>query len=223
MFRLTHDCRLDPRPTTVLIDMDGTLLDSLSAITGALSRALGDYGHEAAPESLRRYVGPPIREAMTELLPEVPLDEAVAHYRAVYGASMLESPLFAETRPLLDALALSGLPLAVATSKKEVNAREVLVHHGLDDRFTVISGAGEGDRNGDKAAVVADALRRLAAGGADVSAPIMIGDKIHDVEGAASSGVDTILVGWGYGSAEERSQALAVADDVAGLRRMLSV
>ncbi len=111
----------------------------------------------------------------------------------------------------------------MATSKKEANARELLVHHGLADRFAVICGAGEGDRNGDKAAVVADALRRLAAAGADLSAPVMVGDKIHDIEGAARSGVDTVLVGWGYGSAEERSHALAVATGLPDLLRLLSV
>ncbi|QGF23938.1 HAD hydrolase-like protein [Raineyella fluvialis] len=221
MFLVTSDRRLDPRPTAVLLDLDGTMLDSADSITRALAQALADFGHPAEPKSLRRYVGPPVRETLSALLPEVPADESVAHYRALYGRSMLAATPFPQTVPLLDGLAAAGLPLAVATSKKETTAHELLLHHGLADRFAVICGAGEGDRNGDKAAVVADALRRLAAGGADVSAPIMVGDKIHDVEGAARSGVETVLVGWGYGTEEERAAALVVAGDVPELLGLL--
>lgn len=223
MFRLSPDRRLDPRPTAVLLDLDGTLLDSAATITRALARAAADFGHTYEPTELRRYVGPPVRETMAQLVPEVPVDAAVSHYRGIYATTMREAPLFAQTLPLLDGLAAAGLPIAVATSKREVHARELLAHHGLADRFLATCGAGEADVNADKAAVVADALDRLGAAGADTAVPIMVGDKIHDIEGAARHRVDTILVAWGYGVQEERDQALTVATDAADLLRLLGV
>ena len=213
MFRVTPDRRLAPPPTAVLLDLDGTLLDSAATITRALARAAADYGYTYDPADLRRFVGPPVRETLAQLAPDVPVDEAVAHYRALYATTMREAPLFDQTLPVLDGLADLGLPLVVATSKRQVHAHELLDHHGLVDRFLAICGAGEADANADKAAVVADALDRLAAAGADLARPLMVGDKIHDVEGAARHGVETVLVAWGYGGIDERSRALTTADD----------
>ena len=50
----------------------------------------------------------------------------------------------------------------------------------------------------------------------------MIGDRIHDVEGAAAHGIPTIVAGWGYGAPEEAAGAIAIADaaaDLPGARR----
>jgi phosphoglycolate phosphatase len=46
--------------------------------------------------------------------------------------------------------------------------------------------------------------------GADVSNPVMVGDRKHDVHGAAEHGVPTILVKWGYGSKVEEVGTFAV-------------
>lgn len=221
MLRVTSGRRLDPAPTAVLLDLDGTMLDSAPTITRALARAAADYGHTYDPEDLRRFVGPPVRRTLAELVPEVPVDEAVAHYRALYATTMREAPLFAQTRPLLDGLAATGLPLAVATSKRETAAQDLLDHHGLADRFLAICGAGEGDANADKAAVVTDALGRLRTAGADTAVVVMVGDKIHDIDGAAANGLATIMVGWGYGTDDERARGLAVASDEVDLLRLL--
>lgn len=221
MFRVTAQRRLDPAPTTVLFDLDGTLLDSAATITRAMARTAADHGRSYDPGELRRFVGPPVRDTMARLLPHVPVDEAVAHYRAVYAATMREAPLFDQTIPLLDGLACIGLPLAVATSKRQTHAHELLEHHRLVDRFLAVCGAGEADAQADKAAVVADAVARLDSAAADTSAALMVGDRIHDVEGAARLGLDTVLVAWGYGGPEERSRALTVAADPDDLLRLV--
>lgn len=222
MFRVTTDRRLAPPPTAVLLDLDGTLLDSAATITRALARAAADYGHAYDAAALRRFVGPPVRDTLAELVPDAPVDEAVAHYRALYATTMREAPLFDQTLPVLDGLARLGLPLAVATSKRQVHAHELLDHHGLVDRFLAICGAGEADANADKAAVVADALDRLGTAGADLSRPLMVGDKIHDVEGAARHGVQTVVVAWGYGGPTERARALTTATDPSDLLGLIA-
>ena len=60
-----------------------------------------------------------------------------------------------------------------------------------------------------KADVIGHALERL--GVAAGPAVVMIGDRHHDIEGAAAHGIDTIAVAWGYGSADEHRDAGAWA------------
>ncbi len=62
---------------------------------------------------------------------------------------------------------------------------------------------------------------RLEAFGADLSRPVLVGDREHDVEGAAANGVPTIFVGWGYGSAAEQAGSIATAHTPADLLAML--
>jgi phosphoglycolate phosphatase len=52
---------------------------------------------------------------------------------------------------------------------------------------------------------------------------VLVGDRIHDVEGAAIHGVDSVLVQWGYGTEDEWSEATATAATVEGLREFLGV
>jgi phosphoglycolate phosphatase len=45
----------------------------------------------------------------------------------------------------------------------------------------------------------------------------MIGDRIHDVEGAAQHGIPVVFAGWGYGDAAEAAGSIAVAATPADL------
>ena len=62
-----------------------------------------------------------------------------------------------------------------------------------------------------KADVVEEALRRLRARWYDVSRPVLVGDRLHDVEGAAAHGVPTVFAEWGYGSPAEAADTIAQA------------
>jgi phosphoglycolate phosphatase len=114
-----------------------------------------------------------------------------------------------------------GIPLSLATSKPETPATLMLSHFGLLDYFDVITGASDDEVRSSKQDVVAEALVRLEAFGADLSRPVLIGDRIHDVEGAAANGVPTIFVGWGYGSGAERAGSIAVAEAPSDLSALL--
>jgi len=69
--------------------------------------------------------------------------------------------------------------------------------------------------------VVAEALLRLAAMGADVSRPVLVGDREHDVLGAAANHVPTIFVEWGYGSVAEQAGSIATVSTPAELQELL--
>ncbi len=107
--------------------------------------------------------------------------------------------LFDGIPALLADLRAAGVRLAVATSKAEPTAQRILAHFGLDDHFEVIAGASLDGSRAAKADVVAHALAQLEPLPERV---LMVGDRSHDVEGAAEHGIDTVVVGWGYGGAD---------------------
>jgi phosphoglycolate phosphatase len=58
---------------------------------------------------------------------------------------------------------------------------------------------------------------------ADLTRPVLVGDRVHDVEGAAVHGIPTIAVSWGYGEPAEFEHAAAVAHTVDELRALLGL
>jgi phosphoglycolate phosphatase-like HAD superfamily hydrolase len=147
-------------------------------------------------------------------------DAAMVAYRADYTTrGWVMNSVFDGIEALLIDLQARGVRLAVATSKAEPTARRILDHFGLEGYFEVIAGASPDGSRAEKADVVAHALRQLQPLPERV---LMVGDRRHDVEGAAAHGIDTVVVGWGYGQADfELSDAVARVADIAALREVL--
>lgn len=211
----------------VLLDLDGTLTDSARAVTSSVAAALRALG-EPVPDdqALLAYVGPPLRVGFREFagLTERDVPGAIAAYREAYGAGrMFDAEVFDGIPLLLDALQRAGLPLALATSKAADHARGILEHFGLDSYFAVVAGARADGTGGDKAAVIDDAVRGLADLGYSTEEMVMVGDRAHDVAGAARWGIPCILVRWGYGSDAEHEGAHAVVHTVPELAAALGV
>ena len=96
-------------------------------------------------------------------------------------------------------------------------------HFGLAQHLTAIVGATLDERTlSAKADIVAEALRRLEAAGVDISRPVLVGDRHHDVEGGAVHGVPVIFVRWGFSWPHEADGAQAAVDDVDQLREPFS-
>lgn len=224
--RLISEIGSDTRPELVLFDLDGTLTDSAEGIVSSFRHALQTVGAEVPDGDLaRRIVGPPMHHTLRELGLGEHVDAAIAAYRADYtsrGWSI--SKLFDGIPALLQDLRAAGIRLAVATSKAEPTARRILKHFGLDGYFEVIAGASPDGVRATKAEVVAHALAQLHPLPQRV---LMVGDRAHDVEGAAEHGIDTVVVAWGYGrddfaEAGARSAHAHVAT-VESLREVLGV
>ncbi|MGE2715950.1 HAD hydrolase-like protein [Mycolicibacterium litorale] len=214
------------RPQLVLFDLDGTLTDSAQGIVASFRHALGEVG-APVPEGdlVSRIVGPPMHHTLRSLGLGERADAAIAAYRADYtsrGWSMNRT--FDGIPALLADLKAAGIRLAVATSKAEPTAERILAHFGLDGFFDVIAGASPDGTRAAKADVVASALERLAPLPDRV---VMVGDRRHDVEGAAVHGIDTVVVGWGYGRADFAEPGpdpvLAHVETVDDLREVLGV
>ncbi len=185
----------------MIFDLDGTLTDSAEGIVASFRHALAEIGAEVPDGDLAgRIVGPPMHTTLAELGLGDRVDEAVAAYRADYTSrGWAMNTVFDGVTELLTDLRDAGVRLAVATSKAEPTARRILEHFEMAAHFEVIAGASLDGTRADKAEVLAHALAQLEPLPERV---LMVGDRAHDVEGAAEHGIATVVVGWGYGGSD---------------------
>lgn len=188
-------------PQLVIFDLDGTLTDSAEGILASFLHALSHIGATVPEGDLAaQIIGPPMEDTFRAMELGEFTDEAIAAYRADYGdRGWAMNTLFDGIETLLADLRGTGVRLAVATSKLEPTAERILAHFELDQHFEVIAGASPDGSRKSKEEVLGHALAQLRPLPERV---LMVGDRSHDVHGAAAHGIDTVVVGWGYGQAD---------------------
>jgi phosphoglycolate phosphatase len=216
-----------PHYSAILLDLDGTITDSAPGITDTLVWTFTQLGVPIpSAEVLRKYVGPPILDSFRDLagMTLEQRERALEVYRVRYlDRGAYDATLYPGMGLLVRDIAAAGIPLSLATSKPELPATLMLEHFTIAGHFDLITGASADEVRSAKADVVAEALVRLRGIGADLSRPVMIGDRVHDIEGAAAHGIPTIAVAWGYGDDEEWREARAIAHDTDELRELLGL
>ena len=207
------------RYPTVLFDLDGTLTDPRVGITRGVQAALASVGVAVEdPDTLVAYIGPPIHDGLAELHGVAPadIDPAVAVYRSYYREQgMYENELHEGVPELLDRLVDAGAVLAIATSKPDTVAVDILDHFGLLAPFRFVGGASMDGIRRTKADVVEHTLDAIGAGApASRQATVIVGDRRHDIDGAKAAGIASIGVRWGYAHPGELEAA--GADEIVG-------
>ncbi|MDA8909325.1 HAD hydrolase-like protein [Pontimonas sp.] len=212
---------------TILLDLDGTMVDSAPGVVSTIAQTLRELG-EPVPDmkELLRWVGPPLPESFEKRAGFSPArtSEAIQVFRSHYiDYGVFDSRVFDGMGEFLRNAKKAGAHLAVATSKPTISATIMLEHFTLSPHFDVICCAADDESRGAKHEVIEDALRGLQDNGLPTDKVIMVGDRIHDVEGARVHGIDTILVRWGYGGPAEWEQAHRVVDTPRQLHELLGV
>jgi phosphoglycolate phosphatase len=194
---------------SVLLDLDGTLIDSYPGILASCLAALRALGHEPDETlELRGSIGPPLEELMRILLRSYGDDrvgEAVAAYRQHYGDSgFLGSVPYPGIGESLEEMKASGLLLYLATSKRAIFASRILDHLKFATYFDGIHGSVPSGELDHKPELLAHILseHRLSP-----SHSLMVGDRRHDISGAHAVGMRGLGVLWGYGSRDELETA----------------
>ncbi|RPE77839.1 MULTISPECIES: HAD hydrolase-like protein [unclassified Frondihabitans] len=210
--------------SVVLFDLDGTIIDSAPGVILALQDTILELGRPApSPQELRSWLGPPLPLSFTTHLgiKSTELASALRIFAAKYSAAgAFQSHVYPGMREVLRGVWDAGIPSSTATSKIESHAKLVLDHFSLSPYLNFITGASEDETRSAKTLVVQDALTRLHESGADISRPVLIGDRHHDVDGGLDNGVPTIMAAWGYGSPSEHAGSIDVAarpEDLVGL------
>jgi phosphoglycolate phosphatase len=200
---------------TLLLDLDGTLVDSVPDLAAALNRlmqarGLGRFSH---PETALM-VGDGVAALVVRAFAargRAPDAGAVAEFSADY---LLHAAV--ETRPYpgvadgLHTLACEGWKLAVCTNKPEKAARALLAALGLAALFAAVGG---GDSFPVRKPDPAHLLATLKAAAGEPTHAVMAGDHVNDVAAARGAGVPCIFAAWGYGPLAMAKGADAVARD----------
>lgn len=200
----------------ILFDLDGTLVDPEGAITGGIAGALRAVGLPVPPEAdMQRMVGPALVRSLIDIagVPADWVDEVVRIYRQGYRShGMAISRPYEGIAHTVKALAAEGHTVAVATQKPEWLALELLETQQLLPLFASVHGAPDDERAAalldGKRTIIETALARHAGG---YDRAVMVGDRVHDISGAAANGLDCVAVSWGFGSEEEFAQARPAA------------
>lgn len=208
---------------SVLLDLDGTLIDSYPGILASCLAALRALGHEPDEAlDIRGAIGPPLEDIMQILLQSYGDDrvgDAVAAYRRHYGESgFLGSVPYPGIGASLEEMKRAGLRIYLATSKRAVFASRILDHLKFAPYFDGIHGStpsGELDHKPELLAHI------LSEHGLSPARSLMVGDRRYDISGAHAVGMRGLGVLWGYGGRDELEAAGAdqLVDSPADLAR----
>ena len=199
----------------IIFDLDGTLSNSGEGITKSAQYALSKLGIEDDLENLKHFVGPPLKDEFMNYynLSEEIAAKAVTLYRKRYiPIGIYETSLYPGTEKMLDKLKNAGKYLAIATSKPQPMAEEVLRYLNIDRFFDKVMGADVIGPKQSKQSVLEALFEEIKI--KDKDKYIMIGDTKFDIAGANLSGIDSIGVSYGYGNKNEMLKlgARAVVD-----------
>jgi phosphoglycolate phosphatase len=189
------------RPEVVLIDLDGTITDSIPGILRCLRLALPVLDMQnLTDEELQTWLGPPLRVTVLERYgrTEEDLETFVEAYRANYfGDGEYEFEVFPGMAALIEDIGGSPTRLVLATAKPIPSAERVLAAAGLREHFDFVSGTELDLMRQDKPSIIAHGIRGIGLDPATVRA-VMVGDRKEDILGARHHGYDSVGIAWGY-------------------------
>ena len=207
----------------LVLDLDGTLVDSAPDLAAALNRVLAARG--LAPLGLSEItsmVGDGVRVLIERAFAArgaTPDDAAHAAYAEDYGRNFaVATRPFPGTEATLRDLAAAGWRLAVCTNKPEAMARGVLASTGLAGFFAAVGG---GDSFPARKPDPAHLLATIAAAEATPARALMVGDHRNDILAAQGAGLPGIFAAWGYGPPSMADGAAAVAARFSELPRII--
>lgn len=199
----------------VILDMDGTLVDSNEAHARTWVETLKSFGYDVTLEVVRPLIG----QGSDKLLPRlagINKDSAigqkmVAHRSALFEQQFLSSiQPFPGSRDLVKRMHDAGLKIVIASSSRSNHLKHFIETLGIGTLIDGSTSASDVDVSKPDPDVVAAALDKLGIAAADV---VMIGDTPYDIEAAARVGVRTIAVRCGGWSQESLTGAIAVYAD----------
>jgi len=184
------------RPT-LLFDLDGTLVDSINDLAGALNSLRSEL--KLAPlavAEVRNMVGDGARMLVRRALPESYQDRAwMLRFLTLYGERLtLETRTYPGVVPLLEAF--EACPMAIVTNKPVAMAQAIVAGLGLARFFPVIIGGDSCQEKKPHPQPLLEALQRL---GTTPDQAVMIGDHHTDLRAGAAAHCRTCFCSWGYG------------------------
>ena len=185
-----------------IIDLDGTLVDTVGDFEVALNAMLADHGLPPVDRAfITRTVGKGSEHLIRSTLAQVGAEAGLYasawaryqhHYLAINGQYSVVYPGVVEG---LRRLAAAGLSLACLTNKPAAFARPLLVAKGLDGFFGHVFGGDAFARQKPDPLPLLETCRAL---GTLPAHTLMVGDSSNDAQAARAAGCPVVLVNYGY-------------------------
>jgi len=201
-------------PSGVLLDVDGTLVDSNDAHAQAWVRALAEAGISVPFERVRALIGKGGDKLLPEAAgidPDSPQGKSISKRRGeIFQKDFLPSlKPFPGAKELLVRMKREGLRLAVASSAKEDELKGLLRVCGADELIEASTSSDDADNSKPDPDIVHAALDRIGLPAEEV---ILLGDTPYDVEAAGRAGVKVVALRCGGWSDADLAGALAIHD-----------
>lgn len=194
---------------TVLLDLDGTLVDHFAAIHRCHAQVRRHFGlPEPTPEEVRRAVGGGLENALRRMLgPEYAdkVEAGLAVYRAHWDRTLLDDvTALPGALGLLERLQAAGVRPAVLTNKHAGSSRLICTHLGMDPYLAGVFGAGDTPWLKPDPRLTRHALQAL---GAEAASTLLVGDSPYDVQTGKNGGLAIWAVTTGTHTAGELETA----------------
>ncbi len=197
--------------THILFDLDGTITDPKLGITNSVIYALEKYDIVGLKnDDLLHFIGPPLKDSFMEFygFDEDKAVEAINYFREYFKSKgLFENIPYDGIEKCLKNLKVRGYTLAIATSKPEPFAVQILDHFGLSKYFDFVGGSNLDNTRTAKSEVIEHVMNNLHLTTSDNT--IMVGDRKHDILGAQHHKMKSVGVTYGYGSKQELESANA--------------
>lgn len=206
----------------LILDLDGTMIDSRRDLASAVNLVRRHYGLPDLPvEQVVGFIGDGVRNLIRRSLAgiSVDLDEAVDLQRKFYREHMYdETTLYPGVEKGLRELNTGGCVLAAASNKMADSCERILEHFGIRDLFQQVSGDGTGVKLKPHPEMF---LRIMAKAGMPADKTWAIGDNHTDLEAARRAGIKSIFLTYGFGSAgtEKPDKVCSSFDEFVGMFR----
>ena len=212
----------------LFFDLDGTLADTDGDIRASWKAALADLNVECPRFDAEFVAGPPLEDMERRMMPEIYTDSLGLQIRERFGFHYDNDgfPNTFEYPGVLDVvrrLKDKGARVFIVTNKRYAGAHAMMLKFGWDGVFEKLYSGDMHDSNPDigrmnKTRLISFVMREISASPQEC---VMIGDTLNDFAAALGNGVDSVAVGWGYGSAGDSATATARVCDAAELEEVL--
>ncbi|HKZ16048.1 MAG TPA: HAD-IIIA family hydrolase, partial [Geobacteraceae bacterium] len=193
----------------VILDLDGTVIDSLADLTDATNHMLSEMGREKlSGQQVRKLVGQGARKLVERAMPDADpaeIENALDIFLSYNSSHIVDkTTLYPGVMETLKSLRNTGYLLAVISNKNVTLCLQVIATLGVADFFDAVMGADTMPYRKPSPEPIVKLLRDFAI--SPVNA-VIVGDSINDVAAGKAAGVITVGCTYGYGEMSELEEA----------------
>ena len=199
-----------PRPEMVLIDVDGTLVDSVPDLAYCVDAMMSELGMpERGEKRVRHWVGNGVERLVKRALvnqldgepDEALFSKALPVFEALYRENTSKrSRLYQGVKEALDFLKTTGVRLGCVTNKASQFTLPLLQDLGVHDYFEVVICGDMVERKKPDPMPLLQAAEQLQT---EAKASMMLGDSMSDVNAARAAGFQIVCMSYGYNHGED--------------------